>query len=82
MFNVILMKYKNFLLYVQRQTNALLRSYYNFVRVYINNIIIFSHILENYINHLDQIFNLFRKKRMCLFFKKFFLNYSFIMLLD
>ena len=79
--NVTLMRYKDFSSYVQRQTDALLRSYHSFARVYIDDIIIFSHTLEDHVDHLDQIFSLFRKRRVCLSLKKSFLSYSFIMLL-
>lgn len=40
-FNVILMRYKRSFLYVQRQTDAMLRSYRKFTRAYIDDIIIF-----------------------------------------
>ena len=53
MLNIILIKYKNILFYVLKQTNALFRLYYNFVRIYINDIIIFLYIFENYVNYFN-----------------------------
>ena len=55
-FNVIVMKFKNSSFYVQRQIDAFLRIYRVFARVYINDIIIFSHILKKYISHLHVVF--------------------------
>ena len=55
-FNVIFMNYKKSSLYVQRQTNKLLRSYKKFARAYINNIIIYNHILKEHLKHLIIIF--------------------------
>ena len=42
-FNVVIMRFKNSVLYVQRKMNGFLRLYRYFARCYINNIIIFSH---------------------------------------
>ena len=76
------MKFKNSSLYVQRQTNYMFRSYRKFSRVFVNDIVIFSHILKKHLQHLHQIFRLFQIKRINLTFTKFFLNYSFIILID
>ena len=78
--NVTLMNFKNSSFYVQRQTDQMLRSYRDFSRVYMNDIIIFSKILKKHIAHLRQIFQLFASKRVNLTFNKSFLSYSFIML--
>ena len=80
--NVTLMNFKNLSFYVQRQTDQMLRSYRDFFRVYMNDIIIFSKILKKHIAHLKQIFQLFVSKRVNLIFNKSFLNYSFIMLFE
>ncbi len=81
-FNVTLMKYKRSLSYVQRQTDAMLHSYRKFTHAYINNIIIFSLILKNYLQHLRNIFDLFRAWCVSLIFNKSFLDYSSIILLN
>ena len=80
--NVTLMNFKNSSSYVQRQTDQMLRSYREFFRVYMNDIIVFSKILKKYIAHFKQIFQLFVSKRVNLAFNKSFLNYSFIMLFE
>ena len=47
-----------------------------------NDIIIFFKILDEYVKHLRQIFQLFQQKRVNLIFIKSFLNYSLIILLN
>ena len=76
------MKFKNFSSYVQRQTNKLFRSCKIFVKVYVNDIIIFSKILHEHIEHLRQMFQLFKEKRVNLTFNKSFIDYSSIQFLD
>ena len=76
------MNYKKSSLYVQRQTNKLLRSYKKFVRIYVNDIIIYSRTLKKHLNHLIIIFQLFRDKRMSLTSIKFYVNYSSVILLN
>ena len=51
-FNVVLMNFKNSLFYVQRQTDKLFRSFKTFIKAYVNDIIIFSKILHEHIEHL------------------------------
>ena len=80
--NVTLMNFKNSSFYVQRQTDQMLRSYRDFSRVYMNDIIVFSKTLKKHIVHLRQIFQLFANKRVNLTLNKSFLNYSFIMLFE
>ena len=43
-FNVAIMKYKNSSTYVQRQIDRLLREQKKYVRVYVNDIVIFFNI--------------------------------------
>ena len=43
-FNVVVMKYKNSLVYVQRQIDRLFRAYRKFVKTYVDDIVIFSRI--------------------------------------
>ena len=59
----------------------MLKFYREFLRAYMNDIIIFNKTLKNHVKHFSQIFNLFRVKRVNLILEKFFLSYSFITLL-
>ena len=81
-FNVILINFKDLSSYVQRQTNQMLRLYKKFSKIYINDIIIFFKILDEYMKHLRQIFWLFQQKRVNLISIKSFLNYLSIILLS
>ena len=81
-FNVIFMNYKNSFFYVQRQTNKLLRSYKQFVKTYVNDIIVHFKILQKHLKHLRTLFQMFRTKRINLAVTKFFLAYSSITLLN
>ena len=76
------MNYRNSSVYVQRQIDSILRKYRNFVRAYVNDIIMFSNSLENHLRYLNQIFVLF--KRMNIIFKnnKIFLDYFIISLFE
>jgi len=76
------MKFKNSSLYVQRQIDNLLRSYRDYVRVYMNNIMIFSKILEKHEKHLHAMFELFDSKEIILSSKKSYLGYLIITLLN
>ena len=75
------MKYKDSSLYVQRQTDAMLKSFKKFIKTYVDNIIIYSRILIEHVIHLIKIFDLFRIKRINLAFIKSYLKYSSITLL-
>ena len=74
------MRYKRLLLYVQKQTNKILRLIREFVKVYINNMIIFLKTLLDHLNYFRKMFTLFRQRRINLNFKKSFLNYFFVIL--
>ena len=81
-FNVILMNYKNSSSYVQRQTNKLLRSYKQFAKAYVNDIIVHFKILQKHLKHLRTLFQMFRIKRINLVVTKSFLAYSSVTLLN
>ena len=70
-FNIILIKFKKSSLYVQRQIDQLLCFYRQFFRIFINNIMIFSHTLKKHLFYLQQIFELFQLKRVNLISTKF-----------
>ena len=78
--SVALMGYKGSPPYVQRQTDALLRLY-PFAKAYVDDIIIFSHTLEDHLRHLRQIFDLFRQRRVSLSPTKSFIGYPSVTLL-
>ena len=52
------MGFRNLLIYVQRQIDNLLRLYRKYTKTYINNVVIYSLILEKHIEHLDLIFTI------------------------
>ena len=60
----------------------MLKSFYNFVKIYINNIIAFSRILTKYFEYLRKFFILFRERRVNFNFNKSFLEYSFVILFN
>ena len=60
----------------------MLRLFKEFIKTFINDIIVFSYILLEYLRYLRQIFKLFYNKRVSLSLIKFFINYSSIILLD
>jgi hypothetical protein len=76
------MSYKNFSIYVQRQTNLMLKDLCNFVKVYMNDIIVFSKTLNDHLKHLRSVFQRFWHYNVALNFKKIFLKYSSIILLE
>ena len=79
--NVAVMKYKNFVIYVQRFIYFILWNQWTFVKIYINDIIIFSKIFEKHVEHLKTIFKILIFKWISVSFIKSFLCYSPIKLL-
>ena len=67
---------------MQRKIDVLLRVYRVFAHIYINDNIIFNHILKKYISYLHIVFQLFDKYNINLSFKKFFLKYFIVNLLS
>ena len=55
------MNFRNNSDYIQQQNNRLFRSYCNFVKVYVDNNIMYGKTLNIYINHLIKIFNSFER---------------------
>ena len=81
-FNVAMMKYKNSSIYVQKQINRLFHVYRKFVKIYIDDIIIFSRIFEKHVIYLRQIFEKLVQFNIFIKFIKTFIDYSFVQLLD
>ena len=75
------MGFRNSSAYVQRQIDALLREFRDFARIYVDDIVIFSYTLENYMNYLRKMFTLFQKYNIVIKLFKIFLRYSFVALL-
>ena len=82
LFNVAMMKYKNSSNYVQKQIDRFFRVYQKFVKIYIDDIIIFSRILEKHVIYLRQIFEKFVQFNIFIKFIKTFIDYLFVQLLD
>ena len=81
-FNVVIMRFKNFVSYVQRKMNEFLRLYRYFIKCYINNIMIFFHIAKEHFEHLKIIFALFARFKIIFELKKSYLNYLLIILFE
>ena len=80
-FNVIVISFKNSPAYVQRKIDAILRVYRVFVKVYINDIVVFNKILIKHLVHLRDVFQLLKSFNIQLFSKKLYLKYFTITLL-
>ena len=81
-FNVVVMKYKNNFVYVQRQIDRLLRKYRRYARVYINDIIIFFKTIEKHAVHLRAVFKMFQINNIFIKFTKTFFDYFLIALFE
>ena len=62
--------------------NKILCFFHTFVQEYVNNIVIFSKMLNKYVHHLHQVFSLFQNLSISLEFKKFYLDYFTVTLLE
>ena len=81
-FNVVVMKFKNSLSYVQRRIDAIFRDLRDFVRAYVDDIVVFFNTFEKHMTHLHSMFQRLNFYDISLFLKKFFLDYSTVALLD
>ena len=75
------MSYKESLTYVQRQIDQILQDFSEFVKAYIDNIIIFSETLNKHLDHLKKVF--IKLTQMSIFLKeiKLFIEYLIVILL-
>jgi hypothetical protein len=80
-FQIAVMKYKNSSSYVQRQIDRLFREL-SFVKAFIDDIIIYSRIMNEHVDHLKQIFQILIRNEIFVNLKKIFLKYFFVQLLD
>ena len=79
-FNVAVMGYKNSPAYVQRQIDRLLRRF-SFARAYVDDVVVYSKTLEEHVQHLRQVFELFVKSGISVNPSKAFLGYPSVQLL-
>jgi len=68
-------------LYIQRFINRTLKAYNDYYRVFIDNVVIFLDIFNNHIEHLKDIFSLFREKNISINLEKSYIKYPIIELL-
>ena len=80
--SVAFMSYQKSFLYVQCMMNMIFWSHKFFACCYIDNIIIFSKILQNHCQHLNMMFSLFDKLKIMLKKVKTHLEYLLIILLN
>ena len=81
-FNVVVMRYRNSLVYVQKQIDRILRFCRHFARAYIDDIVIFFKFMNEHISHLKYIFKFMLENNISINFVKTFLNFSFVTLLE
>jgi len=68
--------------YVQWMIDRILQQQRLYIRIYVNDIVIFFNTLKEHLNHLHNIFDILDKMRICFLLKKFYLAYLFIQLLS
>ena len=81
-FNVIVMNFKNSSIYVQKQINRFFRSYKNFVKAYVDDIVIHFDTLKKHFSHFRQIFDMLVENNISIKSKKVFIDYSIVHLLN
>ena len=81
-FLVPVMRNRNSIPYVQRQMNDILRAFRQFVKVYIDDVIVKSNSLKEHLTHLRIVFNLFVKFNIIIKSTKVFIDYSNVALLE
>lgn len=79
--NVTMMNWRNSSIYVQRKINNIFREYL-YIKAYIDNVIIFSNLLKEYLNYFNVIFFLFYKWEITLKASKTYFEYFNISLLE
>ena len=81
-FNVTVINFKNSSTYVQKQIDKLLRLYRQYIKVYVNDIIIFFKTKKKHEVHLRTIFFVFKNNNIFIKFIKVFIEYFFVFLFD
>lgn len=72
------MRYKNSPVYIQYQIDCILRLYQNYAQAYIDDIVIVSHILEDYLKYLRQIFTFLAQKNIFIKSNQAYIRYSLV----
>jgi hypothetical protein len=80
--NITIIKYKGSPSYVQRIIDTILRSYRQFIRYYVDDIVIFFQIFKEYIKYLNTIFELFNRIEIIFKNLKIYYGYFSIILLE
>ena len=78
---MIVINYIENFVYVQRQIDDILKKYCAFVRVYVNNIVIFNKTLIEHFNHLRRMFQLLKKMNIVFKSNKIYFDYFIVVLL-
>ena len=76
------MNFKNSSTYVQKQIDRFFRSYKDFVKVYVDDIVIHFDILKKHLSHFRQIFDMLVENNISIKSKKTFISYSIVHLLS
>jgi hypothetical protein len=79
--NIAIIKYKGSPPYVQRIIDTILRLYRQFICCYVDDIVIFFKIFEEYIEYLNTIFELFNRIKIIFKNLKIYFGYSSIIFL-
>ena len=79
--NVIFIGFKNLPAFIQRYIDRLFFKHRNFVRVYINDIIIFNNTPEEYIRYLKIVLKIIDENRLNISAAKSFIGYLYVRLL-
>ena len=80
-FKMTVMRYRNSSIYVQKQIDRILRSF-DFARVYVNDIVVFSKIMNEHLEHLRAVFRILKSNNISINSKKAFFEYSSVTLFD
>ena len=75
------MRYKNSLVYVQRQIDRLLRSHRHYVKTYVDDIVIYFKTFDEHKTHLRSIFDMLKINNISIKSEKTFIDYFTIHLL-
>ena len=81
-FYMFVMNCKNNSIYVQRQIDRIFRSFRHYARIYVDDVIIFSKTLINYVLHFRVIFDFFVKLNIVINFSKTYFDYFDVQLFD
>ncbi len=58
--------------------DRILQQQRSYIKIYVDDIVIFFNMLKEHLNYLHNIFDILNKMRICLLLKKFYLAYLFV----